>query len=165
MKKYKVEKVWPHNGNVCVVIMARHGHRCGYVGIKPTHPLYGHDYSEHSEYLADLREALTHGTIGKRGIIPLVCWNGKKMSPEILFDVHGGITYSGDGKGEYPIKMKDVWWFGYDCAHAGDAKDKRYMSQFMLDLERKYPTGGVLRSLKYCISECESLSNQLEDLK
>jgi hypothetical protein len=40
------------------------------------------------------------------------------------------------------------FFVGFDCAHAGDAT-------------RYFPAEGVLRSLDYCIEECESLASQL----
>ena len=107
-KRYSVEKVWSHNDNACVVIMTDMGHRCGYVGIPKEHPLFGAKYNEHSNFLEDTLDSIKDSPIGKRGIIPVFCWDGEKASPEIVFDVHGGLTYSGEGD-KYPIKMKDVW--------------------------------------------------------
>ena len=165
IKQYTVEKVWSHNSNVCVVLMNHSsGCRCGYVGIPIKHHLFGKDYNQDCKYLQELREALTHETIGKRGIISVICWDGKGVSPEILFDVHGGLTYSGEA-GEYPIEMKDVWWFGFDCAHSGDRHE---IDQIFPESSREFYTnfsGDIVRSFDYCVSECESLSNQLEELK
>jgi hypothetical protein len=38
---------------------------------------------------------------------------------ELQVRVHGGVTYAGHGCGDLP----EGWWFGFDCAHAGDAPD------------------------------------------
>lgn len=63
---------------------------------------------------------------------------------EVDIDAHGGITYTGDNSTNYPITTdKPTWWFGFDCAHAGDDEP-----------------GG--RSLDYCIAQCESIAKQLE---
>lgn len=161
---YTVEKEWISDGYICVVIMTDIGHRCGYVGIPTKHPLYGKDYHKDCRHLRTKAKELHNEAIGKRGIIPVFCWDGKEASPEIVFDVHGGLTFSsnklrrGD---EYPIKRRGTWWFGYDCAHAGDAKDLSVVSPQLREIEERYPTGGELRSLDYCITECESLARQL----
>lgn len=45
-------------------------------------------------------------------------------SPECILDAHGGITYSDACQGPIchtPLpNERRVWWFGFDCAHAGD---------------------------------------------
>jgi hypothetical protein len=161
---YTVEKTWQHKGNTCVVVMTDQGHRCGYVGITPDHPLYGKDYLEPAEVLMKYLDELKGSVIGKRGIISVLCWDQESMRPDVFFNVHGGITYSG-GDPEYPIPQENTWWFGYDCAHAGDAKDLSVVSDKMRQIEEEYPTGGVLRTLEYCIAECESLSEQLDRVK
>ena len=145
-KNYTVEKEWESHGNTCVVIK-RHdmGHRCGYVGINSTHPLFGKDYHEDCEFLHQFKNNLDDTPMGKRDIITLFCWDGQSVTPEIFFNVHGSLTYAG-GAG-YPIEKPDTWWFGYDCGHCDDgSKINPYKS---------------VRSLNYCIQECESLSEQL----
>lgn len=63
---------------------------CGYAAVPPGHPLHGADYGD----LGDI-------------------------------EVHGGLTYSDPCAGEIchvpkPGEPDDVWWFGFDCAHAYD---------------------------------------------
>lgn len=136
---YEVEKHWFRNGYECVVIYWKY-HRCGYVGITNEHPLYGVDYSATCEVLQNKLEWLKRQETGKRGIIPCFTWDGESVSPEIYFNVHGGITFSG-GEGKYPVKS-DRWFYGFDCGHCDD-----------------HEPGG--RSLEYCVAECESLADQL----
>lgn len=62
-------------------------------------------------------------------------------------DVHGGLTYS--AKGEYPVES-DLWWLGFDCAHAGDFEGGSCL-------------GKPLRTLEYVVQECESLAKQLQE--
>ena len=62
------------------------------------------------------------------------------------------------------IETKDIWWFGYDCGHAGDAKDLRFVKKEIREIEEKFPIPGEIRSLNYCISECESLAKQLNEV-
>ena len=47
-----------------------------------------------------------------------------ETSPESNISVHGGITFAGkhDELKENPFD-KDTWYFGFDCAHAGDYCD------------------------------------------
>ena len=79
---YKIEKDFMHNGYRCVVIMTDMGHRCGYVGVDNTHQFFGKDYSDTTT---------------------------KEMIDKIkdLFDVHGGITYSG-GEKDYPVESNGI---------------------------------------------------------
>jgi hypothetical protein len=138
--EYRIEKQWEHAGCQCVVIVVQLGHRCGYVGIDKTHPLYGVEYYENPEVLQRHLERLKTQPTGERGALSIFCWDGESVSPEMLFNVHGSITYSGGGDG-YPVES-DRWFYGFDCAHNGDDE-----------------IGG--RSLEYCMQECESLAEQL----
>ncbi len=137
----EIEKAWEHAGFRCVVLAHRDiGFRCGYVGVPVVHPLYGVNY----------------GAAGE-------C-NGAPSTPEAMFEVHGGLTYS-NGSGDYPAKAEGLWWFGFDCGHAEDAPDPAiskgpYKNNicriFMERLEC-----GEIRTLDYVIAECESLAKQL----
>lgn len=161
---HTVEKVGEFEDFTSVVIMTDMGHRCGYVGIPSYHPLFGKPYNKGTEVLTKMLKRVKKGSIGKRGAISLFCWDGKKASPEIVFNVHGGLTFSGGcGKG-YPIKKKSTWWFGYDCAHAGDGKDLSVVSEALREIHEKFPREDPIRSLEYCIKECESLAEQLREV-
>jgi len=84
---------------------------------------------------------------------------------DFLIEVHGGLTYSGGGnESKYPVKS-DLWWFGYDCAHSGDGKDLLNCKPEVLKLEIKFPTGGVVRTLDYCITECERMAEQINKIE
>ena len=44
---FKVEREWEHAGLKCAVVQAREAsHRCAYVRVPPTHPLYGKGYDD-----------------------------------------------------------------------------------------------------------------------
>lgn len=140
---YLVEKDWITKAGLRAVVISFRHHRCGYVGISGEHPLYEIKYSDptHLFHLKDAEEA----TIGKKSAILALttsvrAFEGESIrrSPDIIFDVHGGLTYSGGGyKSDYPVKS-DLWWFGFDCTH--------------LD---------VSQSLDYMIEECERLAKQI----
>lgn len=66
----------------------------------------------------------------------------------ICMEVHGGLTYSARDSRYLPTKG---WWLGFDCAHLGDAT--------------AWCNRGVLRSLDYCVNECESMATQLVKLE
>jgi len=145
------EKDWTTRAGLRAVVLWVHdSHRCGYVGVPASHPLHGIDYSKASPHL----EIADDTEVGKRGVIPLALYamrdeeGQKEISPDIYFDVHGGLTYSGD-TADYPAVAEGTWWFGFDCAHAGDATGHHHCP------------GDVLRSLEYVEAECESLAEQL----
>ena len=164
MSNYTVEKDWFYKDLRCVVIMGHMGFRCGYVGIDKTHPLYGIKYNAEIEITENKKKALLKGEVGKRGVISLFSYSlHEKITPEILFDVHGGITFSGEDK-IYPVES-DLWWIGFDCGHVEDGKDLSVVSGQLKKIELKWPTGGILRSLEYCTEECESLADQLINFK
>ena len=142
---------------MCLLLHDRH--RCGYVGIGPNHCLYKKGYDDNiPEQLIKKWEEIKNGPVGKRGIMDIFCYS---MFPDniptvsLLFDVHGGITYSGDGGGVYPANSQDIWWFGFDCGHDGDGSLSKY--SFMYDT---YP----VRSQEYVEAECERLAAQLKDI-
>ena len=90
--------------------------------------------------------------------------HGKDYS-DINADVHGGLTFA-CGSEDFPIESDGLWWLGYDCAHLYDARDPELMSgeyKAMYDrgLLREFDEGSVIRTLEYCVSECESLATQL----
>ena len=152
--KFKNEKTWiTEIGLVAACNFVNDSHHCGYVGVPPDHPLHGLGYSQHSDALI---QPEYDEPVGKRGIIPLMCAESDDsghllhVTPDIVFDVHGGITFAGDGDGGYPISEEnDLWWFGFDCAHAGDAT--KFMNH----------DGDVFRTQEYVEQECESLARQL----
>lgn len=83
-------------------------------------------------------------------------------------EVHGGLTYA-RGYSDYPADNKGMWWFGYDCAHVGDGRDRNLMDEEYKSIYTPrtlayFDEGGVVRSLEYCVGECERLAKQLEEL-
>jgi len=135
---YDVEKDWTTSAGFRAVVIQLHGrHRCGYVGIPSEHPLYGVGCSEVSSCLRPLAD---DEPIGKRGIIPLLCYDkAEGLAHNVAFNVHGSLTFASDG--DYPVENDGLWWFGFDCNHYYDNDNPR--------------------SLEYCIDECESLARQL----
>lgn len=74
---------------------------------------------------------------------------------ELRVDVHGGLTYGHGRK------------FGFDCAHWNDAKDPALMSDEYRKIHEKWPRfdeGGTIKTLEFCVAECERLAAQLKEL-
>lgn len=98
-------------------------------------------------------------------------YNVDYMNCQSDFACHGGLTYSGGGaNSSYPISS-DLWWFGFDCTHWGDADDwnstfKAFSEQSERVAEYKAirslcPLGGKIRTTEYVENECKSLAEQL----
>lgn len=161
---YQIVKDWTTAaGFRAVVIMGDLGHHCGYVGLPPGHPLFGCEYSASS---AALQRPADDEQVGGRSAISVLCAafdESRMQAPEMVFDVHGSLTYSG-GNGKYPVES-NLWWFGYDCAHHGDRASDEYLET----LRTKYPDmpfmwsdeTGTFRDADYCERECESLARQI----
>lgn len=114
-----LEKEWTTQaGLLACVVFSNNSHRCGYVHV-----------SESSPYFYQSR--------------------GNPIIPDVdCLDVHGGVTYEGDGE-HLPLScMPSTGYFvGFDCAHAEDAT--------------LYFASGIFRTLDYCIDQCEKLAAQL----
>ncbi len=121
------------------------------------HPLYEVDYFEKVILMKNIRDFIKteHEEFyilkGDYGVL---------LSPELFFEVHGGITYSGHGKEGYPVES-DGWWFGFDCAHAWDRKVEipPGYEPTELDLE------GKLWTVEEVAGECEKLADQLKEFE
>lgn len=140
-----------------LVLYVNQSHHCGYVHIPTGHLLYGVSYDDHVPGLDSRRdeimEKLEDTPVGKRSFLGAMLAASDededgniKLSPALLFDVHGGITFGG--------WLEDEWWIGFDCAHAGDATHFGGCN---------FP-GDVFRDVDYVAEECESLAQQVVDL-
>ena len=172
--RYIVEREFEHAGYKCVVTFNVMGHRCGYVGIPKNHSLYGKKYSDYLE--------IKKKDIGDReisGIFPLMfaCLDDdERIRIEAYFQCHGGITFAGGGENsKYPIES-DLWWFGFDCGHAGDKADLNYAMQKFPNRKEEYRTRllienkylieyDVIRTEEYVAEECKKLAEQLKEFE
>jgi hypothetical protein len=123
---------WPDEatGLPCLIVRNQAGALCGYVGVPPDHPLHGDEYQK----------------------------------VESKFEVHGGLSFCGACEESSdpshgichipgPGEPDNVWWFGFDCAHAFDLLPaKPYVG-----LRHKE----IYRDLDYVRKECASLARQL----
>lgn len=93
-------------GLPCLIVRNPEGALCGYVAVPPGHPWHGVAYSDCMS-------------------TPRCAEPWCEHLPQERLRVHGGLTYSGRCEGYIchvpaPGAPDDVWWFGFDCAHAGD---------------------------------------------
>jgi hypothetical protein len=120
-----IEREWEAHGLRCAVLMVElgygPGHRCGYVMVPEGHPFHGLGYSDEApngtaDYTdRDVDDAGMGGMIALLGGEKSVDEWAQRVEAHIA--VHGGLTYSGKAPGDV---QGDGWWFGFDCAHAGD---------------------------------------------
>jgi len=142
------EETFEHAGLACRIIRhSRSGNLCGYVRAPEAHPLYGKGYSDVvPESLRDSVQAALQSPLGKRGILSALVYEPEAPRIDILFDVHGSLTFSGELHGA------EGHWFGFGCAHAGDLQPG-YEYSFGDDCE--------YRDIEYVRAECRSLAEQL----
>jgi hypothetical protein len=130
-------------GYACAIV--RHGssgHLCGYVEIPFGHPLHGVSYS------AQITKTPTRPLFGGWFLL-----DHEHDSAGGLFNVHGGITYSGEA----------FWgddsghWYGFDCGHAWDVCPA-------IQYNRSYLPDSTYRDIEYVKAQCASLAKQLKDV-
>lgn len=157
----------------CAMIRHHLGHWCGYVAVPEGHPLHGKKYQEHIQLpMSYLNVAMQRTTsIDDVGVMnmfitamsenPAVGEDGYIDLPLIL-PAHQGITYTeADEQGR--------WWFGFDCAHAGDflpGVSKWLSSAITKDWvyrDQDYVQGIVTR-LAWAIEEIRSVLAEDRDL-
>lgn len=129
-------------GLACLVKRNRFGALCGYVGIPQEHPWYRKDYSD----------------------------------IDLPYGVHGGITYTshcqeGDDEAETichipaPGEPDNVWWVGFDCAHAGDLSPGNEALLRKVGFYHPWEPQEVYRDLAYVQDECRSLAAQVKETR
>lgn len=155
-----IERTGEAHGFAYEVIALSEGWRCGYVRIPEGHPLFGVGYN--SPAPGYTKAAIENEPIGKRGIFPLIVasLDDDGLSLELLFDVHGSLTFSGERN------EKGDWWLGFDCAHAGDGKDESLMTDpRLLEIHRRFHFGDddPVRTAEYVEAECISLARQIAE--
>lgn len=155
---HRIERKWITEAGLaaaCLVMVSngRDRHRCGYVAVPAGHPLHGTEYGEEHPALREIADQATLGLKSPILLLTAACDSSRdgavRCSPDIAFDVHGGLTYSGDG---YFSEDRGSWWFGFDCAHCDDGPMEEHPDFYH---------GGVVRSEQYVVSECERLAKQI----
>lgn len=141
------------------------GHLCGYVGVGRTHPLYQVSATDLVPAPATWLERPFD--IDEHGVIDTFITMFEMHAGEVpdgfaplnaLIGVHGGLNWARS------IYDHTGWWFGFDCAHAGDfppglvntleqiGGDPSFMYEF-----------GIYRTFDYVKQECATLAQQIAD--
>lgn len=130
----KVQWIDEATGLDCLIVRQGAGALCGYVGVPPDHPWHGVDYGYHDG------------------------------DPNGQVEVHGGLTFAdrchesddpSTGICHIPAEGRpaDVWWFGFDCAHAFDLAPRYAQYSVLPD--------GTYRDMAYVKAEVASLARQI----
>lgn len=130
------------SGLPCLIVRNRYGALCGYVGVSKGHPAFEVDRSD----LGDL-------------------------------DAHWGVTYTDHCAGGIchtvePGEDDNVWWIGFDCAHAFDLVPAHAAIYRKLEIEDPTPddlkgmvVSEVYRDMAYVTAVCHELAMQLKKMK
>lgn len=147
-----------HGFFCCVYRMGFNGALNGYVAVPETHSLYGKDYSD-KVVLKESAELKFNGNY-----IGLLCTDPNEAesgiwSLDMAINVHGGLTFAADSLyGVEDSVLGNLWWFGFDTSHSGDAKpyhdeiDRKFKS--LRDTEQ-------YRDFDYVKEQTISLAQQL----
>lgn len=148
----KVQWIDEATGLDCLMVRHDLGHWCGYVGVPPEHPFHGVHYDK-------CRLPCEHDHVE--------AWD---YCDDAYISVHGGLTYSdfcqefsgGDhSRGvchiPEPGRPANVWWLGFDCAHAGDQSPGMPRLGVML--------GGTYKDQPYVEQNVRELAEQLAGVK
>ncbi len=155
----RISKEFVYKGYNCFVVEISSGYRCGYVEIPKDSLFFNKRYNEE---LPISKDVIGDEPLGKRSYIDLVC-NSMSDSDNIqagfIFNVHGGITYTES----YLFDKEDSWFYGFDCAHSGDAYDVSIMDDKYREMFDHGLIGnnGAVRTEEYVISELKSLVDQI----
>lgn len=136
----KAQWVDESTGLDCLIVRAWHGALCGYVGVRPTHPLYGQP--GRASVLAGFR---THARITYAAL----CEEGDGEEPRVCCVAESG-------------RSANVWWFGFDCAHPFDVVPSRVALLGHIGLTYAARTGpAVYRRFGYVREQVTLLASQL----
>jgi hypothetical protein len=140
-------------GLPCLIVRNTHctGSLCGYVGVPPAHPLHGKGYN-------DAQDINVHGGLTF----------ANKCHP---LANHASICHVVE-----PGEDDNVWWFGFDCSHAGDVCPQ--MESTMRDIRKRKPElfegplaeplpyrwRDVYRDVRYVRRQVRQLATQLQAL-
>jgi hypothetical protein len=129
------------------------GHLNGYVGVPETHPLYKVYYQDPSPVLQKKQEKMLTKTQDEVEMTFARClglFAGElSSSPDIIFEVHGGVTFSGF------IGTDKLWYFGFDTSHYGD---------YSPEMDDTW-SNSVYRNFAYVKAETEKLAKQLAEIE
>lgn len=92
-----------------------------------------------------------------------------KNYDDIPISCHGGLTYA---RSTLAGISGEGWWIGFDCGHAGDARDHEAMRKYfegeyieaIIGLEERFPfLSDMVRTFDYVKNGCKRIVEQLVD--
>ena len=86
-------------------------------------------------------------------------WHSKGYD-EVDADAHGGLTFAEPDKPCDKGGSDTGWWFGFDCAHAGDAPDPALPRSANFGPISGYEARGTVRTQEYVEGQCRGLAAQ-----
>lgn len=138
---------WTDNetGLACCAKRNSSGAWCGYVGVPYWHAFHGVHYSGELRIIRRQQQFADPKPY--------------RYSPEGILEAHGGITFSGRFT---DIQGRTLWWFGFDCSHAGDLSPQLNFTVRKHGIEHR-DFGEEYRDIAYVKSEATRLANQLNN--
>lgn len=134
------------------------GHWCGFVGVPPSHPLFGHHFRDPVPHPPGMMKRPF--AVDEHGALNVLTstfdhaeWGEGYASVSLIIGAHGGLSYAGHLHGD-----AENWYFGFDCSHAGD------LQPLALDVgidPEWYLSVSVYRTMAFVQSECLNLAEQL----
>ncbi|HNV63469.1 MAG TPA: hypothetical protein PKN54_11075 [Candidatus Cloacimonas acidaminovorans] len=162
MYNFTLAKEFTYKGYNCFIVNSSGGWRNGYVEIPKDNLFFGKSFGDE---VPIKKETIMGQSLGKRSPISMLCFatdNSENLQIDMLFNVHGGITY-GD-KDLKPVDKNNSWFIGFDCNHLGDGKDYSIMDERSLNFEKEFCSNfgnDVVRSEEYVEQELFSLVDQI----
>lgn len=172
----------------CLMVRNHGGAWCGYVGVPPKHPMYQQDYEKPNVEVhggltfADFCHEPSREEYDRR-LANIPQWEAEAKrfpigdSARALAHIR---TYEHDYEGwcayytrthichvPLPGRPAKVWWFGFDCAHAGDKMDMAWRAMMEKHdpawpkMPRMYRHEDVYRDVPYVEQEVAQLARQL----
>lgn len=155
------------NGLHAVIRRNPMGGWCGYVGVPPSHPWHKHSYNDKAK--PDKALLNRRVDVNELSVISLFCASMSDDKPDrtglrmdLAVRVHGGVTFAGRIPPEHQGRV-DHWYFGFDCAHAGDSLPGllQHLSNSYWDIVERH---NVYRNESFVRSETAHLSEELLNL-
>lgn len=170
-------------GLACLMLRAGHmGHWCGYVGVPKGHPAYGKGYDDVD---VQVHGGLTFSDMCRHPTKEM--WE-RQRERYVKAETEAKIYPRGDAArfrrewadfiGSYddwaavyqtkaichipePGSPDDVFWLGFDCAHAGDLSPGIENAYRYLGSRPSFAEGNVYRDVQYVQDEVTNLASQL----
>lgn len=106
-----------------------------------------------------VRNPVTYALCGYVGVPEGHPWHGKGYD-DVDAEVHGGLTFADactrhvcHGENGEVVANKDVWWLGFDCAHAWD----------IIPLLGRSFSDATYKNIAFVECECRSLAAQIRN--